>query len=283
MELKVNNIAIPEQITFNYEELKAEVLQKLSIYETMVYTEDQIKLAKEDRANLNRLKKALNDERIRREKEYMQPFSTFKAQIAEIISIIDKPVAVIDKQIKAAEEQAKAEKLNAIREYFNGHPSIEDVEILRLEQIMDAKWLNASVPMKSIQEAIDSRMGQIMSDLDVVRQLPYFAFEAEQVYLDTLDLAKAVSEAHRLQAMAEKKAEHEAKMQKAQADMNEALAKLSETAKETGKAIVNAVHEMKETKDQGRQWIGFQAFLSVDEAKALGAWLKAQGIKYKAI
>lgn len=276
MELKVNSIAIPEAITFNYEELKTEVLQKLSIYETMVYTEDQIKLAKEDRANLNRLKKALNDERIRREKEYMQPFSTFKAQIAEIISIIDKPVAVIDKQIKAAEEQAKAEKLNAIREYFNGHPSIEDVEILRLEQIMDAKWLNASVSMKSIQEAIDSRMGQIMSDLAVVRQLPYFAFEAEQVYLHTLDLAKAVSEAHRLQEVAEKKAAYEAE----QAKRNIRPANSEDVAK----SFIEDVEKVKDLLDEPcRQWIGFQAFLSVDEAKALGAWLKAQGIKYKAI
>lgn len=32
-----------------------------------------------------------------------------------------------------------------------------------------------------------------------------------------------------------------------------------------------------------RQWIGFLALLSVDEAKALGAWLKANNIKYKAI
>ena len=86
MELKVNAVAIPEEFTFNYDELKTELLQKASVYETMVYTEDQIREAKADRANLNRLKKALNDERIRREKEYMEPFNKFKMQIAEIIT-----------------------------------------------------------------------------------------------------------------------------------------------------------------------------------------------------
>lgn len=271
LELKVNSIAIPEEITFNYEELKAEVLQKLSIYETMIYTEDQIKLAKEDRANLNRLKKALNDERIRREKEYMQPFSTFKAQIAEIISIIDKPVAVIDKQIKAAEEQAKAEKLQQIRDYFE---EVNPYEI-KLEQIMDQKWLNASANMKAIRDSIDTRIAEIEKDLAVIRSLPAHAYEAEECYLDTLDLAKAVSHSHFLQAQAERKAACEAE----QAKKNE-----TET-KPVCKTNINDPEDIENIAgyEPCRQWIGFQAFLSVDEAKALGAWLKAQGIKYKAI
>ena len=68
MELKMNEYQLPEKILFNYEELKQELTEKVAHYETLVYTDDQIKEAKADRANLNRLKKALNDERIRREK-----------------------------------------------------------------------------------------------------------------------------------------------------------------------------------------------------------------------
>lgn len=108
MELRVNEVAIPEKIDFNYEELKAELISKVSFYETLVYTDDQIKDAKADKANLNKLKKALNDERIRKEKEYMQPFNVFKAQINEIIGIIDKPIAVIDEQVKAYDEKTQS-------------------------------------------------------------------------------------------------------------------------------------------------------------------------------
>ena len=68
MELKMNEYQLPEQILFNYEELKAELTEKVQHYETLVYTDDQIKEAKADRAALNKLKKALSDERIRREK-----------------------------------------------------------------------------------------------------------------------------------------------------------------------------------------------------------------------
>ena len=88
MEIKMNEMQLPEKISFNYEELKQELAAKVSMYETMIYTDDQIKEAKADKANLNKLKKALNDERIRLEKEYMVPFNDFKAKVNEIISII---------------------------------------------------------------------------------------------------------------------------------------------------------------------------------------------------
>lgn len=93
MELKMNDYQLPEKISFNFDELKQELTEKVSMYETLVYTDDQIKEAKADKAQLNKLKKALNDERIRLEKEYMQPFNSFKSQVNEIVSIIDKPVA----------------------------------------------------------------------------------------------------------------------------------------------------------------------------------------------
>lgn len=59
----------------------------------------------------------MNDEQILRKKEYMQPFNAFKAQINEIIGIIDKPVAVIDAQIKEYEEKQKKEKWRKSRNY----------------------------------------------------------------------------------------------------------------------------------------------------------------------
>ena len=109
LELRMKPYEIPAAVEFNFDELKEALLQKVSVYEQMVYTDEQISAAKADRANLNRLKKALNDERIKREREYMEPFSAFKAQVNEIISIIDRPVMVIDKK---AVEHAHLRVLN---------------------------------------------------------------------------------------------------------------------------------------------------------------------------
>lgn len=267
MQLKVNEVQLPAPITFNYEELKQELMKKAEAYASMVYTDDQIREAKADRANLNRLKKALNDERLKREKEYMEPFATFKAQINEIIKIIDKPCAVIDRQVKEFEERQKEAKLEEILEYFNSKGFDDEITP---DKILEEKWLNASTSMKSIREAIDGKADQIEKDLAVVRSLPKFAFEAEQVYKQSLDLAKAVSEAHRLSEMAERKAAWEAE----QANRKEPVAKT---------VPVQATATPWESEEPARTWISFQALLSVEEAKALGHWMKANNITYKAI
>lgn len=277
MELKINEVALPAPITFNYEELRAELLSKVSVYETMVYTEDQVKEAKADRAALNRLKKALNDERTRQEKDYMQPFNTFKAQVGELVKIIDKSVSVVDKQVKEFEEQQKAEKLKAIEEYWHSVLADNKVpETVSFKQILDDKWLNASVSMKSIQGAIDGKLEQMAKDLAVIADLPSYSFEARECYMDTLDLAKAVSEAHRLQEQAEKRAAWEAEQQKRKEEAAAAPIKSTQVT-----ANINDPDDIENC--PVRQWIGFQALLSADEARALGAWLRGNGIKYKAI
>ena len=280
MELKINEVALPAPITFNYEELKSELLHKVSAYETMVYTEDQVKEAKADRAALNKLKKALNDERIRQEKEYMQPFNTFKAQIAELVKIIDNSVSVVDKQVKEFDEKKKAEKLDAILEYF-GIALAAKLPSVPLDHrlVVDEKWLNASVSMKSSQEAIDAKLDQVAKDLAVIASLPSYAFEARECYVDTLDLARAVSEAHRLQEQAEKKAAWEAEQQKRKEEATEPKTDIGKAIEITERqAFERAVQH-----EPSRQWIGFQALLSADEAKALGEWLRNNGIRYKAI
>lgn len=279
MELKITELQVPGKISFNYEELKQQIQTRASDYASMVYTDDQIANAKKDRADLNRLKKALNDERIRQEKEFLQPFNEFKAQVKELCGIIDTATASVDKQIKEFEEQKKAEKLDAILEYF-GSALAAKLPSVSLDHrlVVDAKWLNASVSMKSIQEAIDGKLEQVVKDLAVIDSLPSYAFEAREYYIDTLDLARAVSEAHRLQEQAEKKAAWEAEQQKRKeeaANANEAFKKqVTDYAAETVEA---------EVIEPSRQWIGFQALLSADEAKALGAWLQGNGIRFKAI
>lgn len=279
MELKITELQVPRKISFNYEELKQQIQTRASDYASMVYTDDQIANAKKDRADLNRLKKALNDERIRQEKEFLQPFNEFKAQVKELCGIIDTATASVDKQIKEFEEQKKAEKLDAILEYF-GSALAAKLPSVSLDHrlVVDAKWLNASVSMKSIQEAIDGKLEQVVKDLAVIDSLPSYAFEAREYYIDTLDLARAVSEAHRLQEQAEKKAAWEAEQQKRKeeaANANEAFKKqVTDYAAETVEA---------EVIEPSRQWIGFQALLSADEAKALGAWLRGNGIRFKAI
>lgn len=290
MELRVNEVTIPEKISFNYEELKAELTEKVAFYETLVYTDDQVKDAKADRATLNKLKKTLNDERIRREKEYMQPFNEFKAQVNEIIGIIDKPIAVIDKQVKEFEDQKKANKQNAIEELF---ATIGFQNFVTLEKIWDPKWLNASVSMKSIEEQMRSRMYQIGDDVLTLHNLPEFGFEATEVYKQTLDINKAIKEAQRMAEITKAKADAEAKKKAAEESRKAEEERKAKEIKEEQRVIVPPEpHEQAVTppepvqsadSTQERMVVRFEVLLTTEDAYALKEFFKSRSIEFKAI
>lgn len=290
MELRVNEVAIPEKIDFNYEELKAELTSKVSFYETLVYTDDQIKDAKADKANLNKLKKALNDERIRREKEYMQPFNVFKAQINEIIGIIDKPIAVIDEQVKAYDEKRKAEKQKAIEELF---ATIGFQNFVTLEKIWDPKWLNASVSMKSIEDQMKSKMYEIGNGVLTLSQLPEFGFEATEVFKETLDINKAISEAKRMSEIAKAKAEAEAR-RKAAEEARKAAEEARRKAEEERKAQAMTPPEDAQqapteepqpapVQSEPKFLVKFEAIVTEKQAVELAAWFAERHIQFKQI
>lgn len=301
MELRVNEVKLPEAISFNYEELKTAIAEKANEYAVAVYSEDQIKNAKADRADLNKLKKALNDERIRREKEYIQPFNDFKNKVNELISIIDTPVKLIDGQIKNYEEKQKEEKLQEIKELYKNtaHP-----DWLDFEKVFDGneKWLNASVKIGTIEKEICDFIDKVEDGMQTLSQLPEYSFEAMETYKKTLALNLAISKANELSDMAKRKAEMERLKAEAEArakaeaeERAKAEAEIkaraeAETTKHNAETIGNdtsitsKVEEpAPETKVQEKQWISFKAFLTKEDAYALRDFFNSRNIEFKAI
>lgn len=202
--------AEPGSISFNFDELKTELTEKAAIYETMVFSEDQFQEAKKTRSDLNRVAKALSDERIKRKKQFMEPFEQFEKQIKELTAIIEKAAANIDKQVKEFEEQKKKEKLEAIERIWDeviNHP-----EWLQCSDIFNTKWLNASVSMETVKKEIQEKVSKIETEIGIISDLPEYSFEALDYYKRTLDLGGAIAETKRLADLAKRKAaEEEAK------------------------------------------------------------------------
>ena len=192
-------------VVWNFEELRDNLTTALADYQSRVYTEDNIADAKEDRAKLNKLAKAINDERISREKEYMQPFNTFKEQAKELCDLIDTASSGIKEQLDAFEEKRIAEKQERIEALYMDITSNYDLPFLTLEKIMSEKWLNKGTNEKTIISEITERCEQIVKDIAVIRKMPRYAFEAEEAYKTCLDLNKALEEGERMASVQEAK------------------------------------------------------------------------------
>ena len=272
MELKIYNPTeegFIKAIEWNYTEIKNEVAEKVKYYASLVYTDDQIKEAKSDRATLNKFVKALEDKRKEIKKQCLEPYETFEKQMKEIIAIVNEPISMIDSQVKGYEEQKKAEKLEKIKEYFsekNTH------EFIQYEMIADQKWLNASTSMKSVQEAIDERLLQVGKDIATLSQLAEFGFEATEVYKTTLDVNKAVNEAKRMTEIAKAKAEAE-KQEVKQTSFNDNES-FDACVQECKKGVEKATEPLK-------QWISFSALLSTEHALELKEFFNSRNIEFK--
>ena len=282
MELKVTPYEQPAAILFNFEELKQELADRVHIYETTVYDDTQIQQAKADRADLNKLKKALNDERLRREKEYMKPFTEFKDKINEIIHIIDKPIGIIDQQVKEYENREKDEKRDNITDFWTGELR-EDLttippEWLQLQQIWDERWLNKSVSMAAIKAEIKKRVQSILNDVATLQDLPKFGFEAVVVYKTSLDINRALYEARRMSEIQDAKEAAEAAKKKAQ---EEAAARAQQEAEQ-----VPAETEPEPEPvpfEEPKTWLKFAAELTTTQARMLKEFFDINGIPFKAI
>lgn len=292
MQLKMNEYQLPERISFNHEELKAGIIEKVSFYETLVYTDENIGEAKKDRANLNKLKTALNDERIRLEKEYMLPFNEFKAKINEIIGIIDRPISVIDKQVKGFEEQKKAEKLEAVKELWN---SMEHPEALTFEKVFKDKFLNASTSFKVIKQYFLDAITRYEEDIKTLQNLPEFSFEAIEVYKTSLDLSKAISEGQRLAAIQKRKEEAErqkAEQERIAAEQARLKAEAEEQKQEEqlpGQVSFNDAESFDKCinppaeESPALEWVAFRALMTTEDALALKEFFQSRGIEFEQV
>jgi hypothetical protein len=283
MELRVEPVTFPEAIRFNYEELKAEITSKVEMYKNLVYTgSDQIKDAKADRAALNKLIKAMSDERIRIKKDCLKPYDEFERKIRELTDIVNEPVQLIDKQIKEYEQTLKEEKRKDIEALFE---TIGFQAFVKLDMIWDEKWLNASVSMKSIEEKMRERMYQISTDLLTLNRLSEYAFEAVAVYKETLDMNRSIAEAQRMSDIAKQKAETEAR-KKAEEERRAKEAEEKKVYEKTA-IISESVPEQQQPEhtvtEPEKMEVRFAALLTTEDALALKEFFQSRNIEFRAI
>ncbi len=167
MQLEVSEIKALEPIKFNFEQLKQEITTKVENYKHIVYSEDNIKEAKTDRANFNKLAKALNDEKIRVKNIVLEPYLPFEKQCNELIDLVKEASANADTQIKNYEQQIKDEKLKQIMNFF-----LENVgdyaDLINFDDIYNERWLNVTYKMEQIEKDILHTLAKTKTDMAVI-------------------------------------------------------------------------------------------------------------------
>lgn len=167
MQLEVQEIKSLEPVKFNYEDIKSWLTSKAKEYKEIVYTQETITLARQDRATLNKVSSAINDEKKRIKNELLKPYVDFENKCKELMAIVDDASGTIDKQIKDFEQKEQEEKRTQIEVVFNSYiGNLKD--LVTIDMIFNTRWLNKTYTMKKIQEDINHIIVKTHDDLKII-------------------------------------------------------------------------------------------------------------------
>lgn len=199
-ELELHSTLTLGTLTTNAEQIRQLVLEKLQDYTPANY-EGRVDEAKSDRALLNKAEKALNERRLELEKQYMEPFNKFKTLINETCKAIKQASGGLDEIVKAEEAREQEMKFEEIQNYWNK----TEFSLFDISKVYNDKWTNKTTKLKDVYEEIDKIQKKTFDDLKVLDNFPKEDIPLlKTVYLETLDITKAMAQAEQLKQNREK-------------------------------------------------------------------------------
>lgn len=176
----------------NFEEIKANLTEKMEEYRTAVFTDESIPDAKKYVANLRKLSAAVDSRRKEVKAAYLQPYQEFEAKVKELTALINEPILFINGQVKDFEERQRAEKKEKIVDLYKEIAA--DVEqYIPLDRIYEPKWENKSVKLSGIRKEIESYADSARQAVQTLTSMNSEAFDrAIAVYKGTLNLSEAI-------------------------------------------------------------------------------------------
>lgn len=278
LQLKTAAINLPQEIA-NLEALKAELAPKLEQYSSLVVTEDSIKAAKADKANLNKLRTAIEDQRKAAKKQYLEPYTILEAQCKEVVALIDAPIGAIDKQLKAFDEKEKAEKYNELEAFFS---TVQRETFIELQDVINPKWANKTEKIDSLKVEIEAACQKFHDEYEQLNKL-YENFPHKLAIIDkfksTKDFSQTMVYAKNLEFEYEKEQKEQAEKENAQN---------APQAPTTDSNVITLPEEQRDTVAQSEQTQKlikgrFEVVGTAPQIIALGQYMKANFIRYRIV
>lgn len=201
-EIMTDLSVIPQQIDFNFEQLKKEVSAKMDFYSSFVVSADDISGARSTRADLNKLKTAIENKRKDVKKRINEPYTAFEKQVKEITSIIQSAIDNIDVQISDFENKISFMKYKNLKAAYDDF--VKDIKdfIIPFEKVLPPKWENKTLSENKLIEEMKKKITDCRNDLRIISVscVPYVT-ECQSVYIDTMNISEALAKKNQLERL----------------------------------------------------------------------------------
>lgn len=163
-------------IASNIADLEAWVNSVTEPYIGQVVTDDQVKFAKKDLADLRKLKTALEDERKKAKAIIMEPYTEFEAMYKKAVASLDEAITGIDRQIKEIEAEAKKKREEDTIAFIK--QSAQDIGGNKIGKIfwrddilawfVKPSWLLVSTSKVKTEQEIREGIVTVIRDIDAI-------------------------------------------------------------------------------------------------------------------
>lgn len=159
-----------QRIDWNKAELEENVRSIVAAYQGLVYTEDTVSDAKNDRAALRKLLNEIEDRRKLVKKKCMEPYEVFESDLKDVTALIKEQISIIDGQVKEYENSVKEEKKARLQDVY-AEAIGELAEVLPFERVFEAQYLNVSFKESKAATEIQEKVQRVKSDLAAIDAL----------------------------------------------------------------------------------------------------------------
>lgn len=197
IEAKISGVAKVED---NIVEAKEYALQLKEYYSKLIFTEEQISEAEDERASVNKIVKKIADYRKEIVSEFKKPIENFEITAKETEKILKETSEFIDVQVKNYEKKVKDKKKTEIEIIFNKLIEEKGISnLLNLEMLFDERFLNKGYKIEDVEKDLLEKVNKIVNDIQAIKDLnSEYEVSLTNNYLNNFDLSKVIAENKRL-------------------------------------------------------------------------------------
>ena len=175
----------------NFEQLRESLRALMARYENRVYTPDTLALAKNDKKELTRLRKEIDEKRKEIKRNYLAPYNAFEAQVKELLALIDAPLDEIKAVVAEADEREREAKKEEVHTFFLTKTAAlgNRAELLwNSPAFAESRWFTKSCSASVWLREVLEKANAAAHELDMIQTTGgQHTAALTQRYLETLD------------------------------------------------------------------------------------------------
>lgn len=183
------------EIETNVDEILAFIEARVQDYAIDKYKGDS-ESAKKDRAELNKAEKRMSETGKELTDMMLLPLAATLEKIKTGRTLIAQASKAVDALVKAKEAEEDAVKRSIIEQYWEK----KNFALVSLDhpKMWDPKWLNKGTSLKTVNEDIDRKIAEVYSAIKTLEAFGQDVDILKPIYLETLDLGKALDQGNRI-------------------------------------------------------------------------------------